>query len=213
MHQSRLALPKGVAWLLHQEKALSLLILSGIALQVLVLLAQVTLPAGTVDGRLMAGAERVANILVLIALLLVLWQVLPKGAMDPWSRRSPRDRSPQPPEAASGIIEINGQRFADPFDIPAGCSGLITPEQVKTIFDIIESRYHDLLEEGFQDPEARALLLCDRQIVGRARTPEALDLDHIEQIERQRDRVCFLYGKEDLIEECPWSPVGGPGRG
>ena len=115
-----------------------------------------------------------------------------------------RDLLARPPKCPAGIT-VQGRVFEDPFDVPASYGGRLDPDQYRAVFDIIEARHGELLEQGFRDPDVRALLLCDRQVVARARTPEEFDLDRIRQIEEEHDRLCFIYGKEDLIEECGWS--------
>lgn len=122
-------------------------------------------------------------------------------------RRPQASESPGP--GALPRIKVGERFFDDPFDIPASGSERVEPDQYEAVFGIIEAKYGRLLEEGFRNPEVRALLLCGRQVVGRARTPEQFDLDEIRRIEEERNRLCFIYGKEDLIEECGWSSLDG----
>jgi len=109
--------------------------------------------------------------------------------------------------AAEGI-EVEGQFFADPFDIPAALSPKLQPDQYRDVFRIIEARYSRLIRKASKGPGPRALLLCDRKIVAEATTPEEFGLDEIRQIEARHDSVCFIYSSGDLVEECAWSSVG-----
>ena len=106
-----------------------------------------------------------------------------------------------------GAIEIDGQFFADPFDIPASLSPRIRPEHHPQIFGIIRARYGRMIKRALREPGTRALLLCDRKVVGTAECAGEFRLDQIHRIERQHDRVCFIYGTGDLVEDCGWSPL------
>lgn len=119
-----------------------------------------------------------------------------------------RNHPPGSAATAEGAIEIDGQCFADPFDIPASLSPKIRPEHHPQIFGIIRARYGRMIKRALRQPGTRALLLCDRKVVGTAEWAEEFDLDEIRRIQREHDRVCFLYGTGDLIEECAWSPLG-----
>ena len=132
-------------------------------------------------------------------------------------RRARRSRSAGDPKmahqsqatvaAAPAEIEIEGQRFSDPFDIPADLSLKIQPEQYSLIFGIIQARYARLIRNALRKPGRRALLLCDRKVVATAEWADDFPLEEIRRIEREHDRVCFVYGSGDLVEESAWSAV------
>jgi hypothetical protein len=110
--------------------------------------------------------------------------------------------------ASAEVIEFEGRRFRDPFDIPASLSRKIPTALYPCIFRIIKAKYARVIRRGLRKPGARALLLCDRKVVATAQTPEEFELQEIRRIEHERDRVCFTYSEEDLVEECAWSSVG-----
>ena len=122
---------------------------------------------------------------------------------NPLEARARRILMPDDPE----LIEVGGERFDDPFDIPARYAGEIDPSQWARVFDIIRAKYGRLIADAFQDEDARALLLCDRQVIQTARSPDEFDDRQMRQIQGERDRLCFIFGREEFIEECPWSAV------
>jgi len=111
--------------------------------------------------------------------------------------------------AAPEAVEIEGRRFTDPFDIPADLSPKIQPEQYPRIFGIIQARYGRMIQRALRKPGRRALLLCDRRVVATAEWADEFELEEIRRIEREHDRVCFVYGSGDLVEECAWSGPDG----
>jgi hypothetical protein len=113
--------------------------------------------------------------------------------------------------ASAEVIEFEGRRFRDPFDIPASLSRKIPTALYPCIFRIIKAKYARVIRRGLRKPGARALLLCDRKVVATAQTPEGFELQEIRRIEHERDRVCFTYSEEDLVEECAWRSMGGLG--
>ena len=119
-----------------------------------------------------------------------------------------RRHSPELASVNAETIELAGKSFADPFDIPASLSRQIPPALYPRIFRIIKAKYGRIIKGGLREPGARALLLCDRKVVATAQTPEEFNLEEIRRIEHERDRVCFTYSEEDLVEECAWNSVG-----
>ncbi len=113
----------------------------------------------------------------------------------------------KPQRTTTDVIEIAGRRFLDPFDIPASYAGRIDPALDPAIFRIIETRYKGLLEEAFTDPQVRGVLLCDGEVVERAAAPDMFTEEHIQDIQRQRGKLCFVVGKGDLVEESAWNTV------
>jgi len=105
-------------------------------------------------------------------------------------------------------LEIEGAAFRDPFEIPASYSGQIPPSLYPRIFGIIERRHRRLLKGAFRDPAVRAVLLCDGQVVATAESAETFDPGRIREIEREHNRLCFIFGKEDAVEESEWAYLG-----
>lgn len=119
-----------------------------------------------------------------------------------------RRQATELPSAPLEVIEVGGRSFSDPFDIPAALSSRIDPDQYPQIFGMIEARYRRLLRKAFQGPGPLALLLCDRRVIAEATTPEEFGFDMIDRVEREHDRVCFIYSRGDLVEESAWSGLG-----
>lgn len=89
-------------------------------------------------------------------------------------------------------VEVGGQFFADPFDIPAALSPKLQPEKYQQVFRIIEAGYPRLLRKATEGPRPRALLVCGRKVVAEAANPEEFDSHQVRQIEAEHDAVCFV---------------------
>jgi len=111
--------------------------------------------------------------------------------------------SPQPV-----VLEIGGCAFSDPTDIPAGYSRKIDPKQYREVFAMLEERHGAALDEAFSAPDVGAVLLCAGKVVARARSAAEFSANEIAAAEQEHGKACFVFGREDLIEECAWGPVG-----
>lgn len=107
-----------------------------------------------------------------------------------------------------GAVEIEGDTFSDPTDMPAGYSRKIDPRQYREVFGMLEERHGPVIKEAFSSPSVGAVLLCGGKVVARARSASEFTASEIAATEQEHGKACFVFGREDLVEECAWSPVG-----
>lgn len=99
-----------------------------------------------------------------------------------------------------GRLEICGRYFEDPCEIPFKYKDKISPDLYIAIFKVLEEKYGHLINKEFEDPNTGAVVLCGGEIVARGSYPEEIAED-LERIGKTKDKICFLFGNADLVEE------------
>ncbi len=100
-----------------------------------------------------------------------------------------------------GRLKICGKYFEDPCKIPFEYKDKISSDLYSKIFKVLEEKYGYLINKEFKDPNTGAVVLCGGEIVARGRFPEEIADEELERIAKAKDKICFLFGKGDLIEE------------
>ena len=102
----------------------------------------------------------------------------------------------------------------DPFDIPLETyRSLVANAKYRTLANrIITERLYKLHgnwinEEFTRRRRAQSLVLCDKKVI--LESEELYGPKNLFEIERSVGKLCYLVGREALIEESRWSDLGG----
>jgi len=106
-------------------------------------------------------------------------------------------------EEESIKIKVEGEELTvtDPFEIPLPIADRLDFKAYKVLYNLLETKYADLIEEGFKKTGAIDIVLCDHKVVASSNDPEGLIEDRIRKIEEKKGKICYILGKTDRVEE------------